>query len=1006
MCQKIHRLQPILKMKKHYIKTIAVLITILVISSLLIPLSEAISHQSQLHLTLIFSLLIIILSAYITVQNITPPERPAPKIKNLSNLDKIKDENTKLKALIQNAVDGIITIDNQGIITFFSRSSEIIFGYSESEVIGKNINIIMCDDHKSNHDTYLKYYRETKKSGMINNGPREFKGRKKDGANIDIEISISHIKNSPNDEYIGVIRDISERVAAEQMLTSSIIRFTNCIEQFPFSIQIFNAEGILTNVNGAWKSLWGIDDSVVGNYNILKDEKLKRQGLMKHIEMAFNGKPSTIPVTLFNLINSIGSNRWIQSHIFPVLSNDGNIDEVVLISEDSTERMRSEDERMKLNRHIRMLLKSIDQGVFGINLAGVCTFINDSAVKLLGYSNPDELLGKRLLEMIISGDDDILKNPIFRTYTEGESSHVDDAVFLKKNNQAVPIEYSSRPILDDRLITGSVVVFNDITKKKLFERKLKDNEEKYGQIFSAVSDAIIIFDAATQSIIEVNNAALNQYGHTHKTISELKYHDLSIDKLTTDKIIKIANNNSQLCEMMHVDKAGNIFNIEVSFGSFSINDKTILCAAIRNITERKNYEHELKKARNEAIIAFKSKSQFLANMSHEIRTPMNGILGSLELLSDTPLNDEQTDYLNTSQECGNNLMEILDDLLCFTKSESGKLIFETIPFNMRSLIEKTISHQIVLATSKGTKLSTHIAKNLPDIIIGDPTRIQQLFTNLLNNAIKFTENGGIKIHVDSYRTINNSHHIHIEIEDSGIGIRPELHASIFEAFTQGDASTTRKYGGTGLGLSICKQLVSRMNGNIGVISNEHSGSTFWVDLCLTHHTSSQPIPHIKENSNTLNSANPNVLIAEDNLVNQKVISAMLKKLNCAVTIANDGEEALHKASSVKYDLILMDCQMPKMDGYETTHNIRQGTGPNQKTPIIALTANSLHGDDTKCIAAGMDDYMPKPINQSTLISKINTWVSSEAGSLAGTKTELPGNNEINKIQVTDHERIK
>ncbi len=1000
-------------MKKHDIKRVAVLITILVISSLLVSLSEGINQESQLHLTLLIFLLIITASVYITLQKIKPSRIPdtidSPEIENRQEFNEIKEDNIKLTALIQNTVDGIITIDSQGIITFFSRSSEIIFGYSESEVIGKNINIIMCDDHKSNHDTYLRYYRETKQPGMINNGSREFKGRRKDGSSIDIEISINNIAGSHNNEYVGIIRDISERLFAEKMLASSTIRFINCIEQFPFSIQIFNTEGILTNVNGAWKSLWGIDDSVIGKYNILKDENLKRQGLMNHIQMAFNGKSSTIPVTLFDLINSIGSNRWIQSHIFPVYNGDGNIDEVVLISEDTTERMRAEDERMKLNRHIRMLLESTDQGVFGINLGGVCTFINESAVKLLGYSNPDELLGERLLKMIINSNDDIEKNPIFRTYTEGESAHIDNALFIKKDNLVIPIEYSTRPILDGRLITGSVVVFNDITKRKYSENRLKENEEKYRQLFRAVSDAIIIFDAKNQVIIEVNNAALELYGHSHETISGLKYHTLFNDKLTSDEIIQLIDNNrnSPLPEMKHIDISGKVFDVEVSFGSFLINDTTVICAAIRDITERKSYELELKRARDSAITAFKAKSQFLANMSHEIRTPMSGILGSLELLSDGPLTDEQAEYLNTSKECGNNLMGILDDLLCFTKSESGKLIFESIPFNMQNLIKKIISHQTPLATKRGSEINIDISKKFPEILIGDPTRIQQLLTNLLSNAIKFTENGSITLHISTYLTNHNNDHIHIEVKDNGIGIKSELHASIFETFMQGDASTTRNYGGTGLGLSICKQLVSRMNGNIGVISSEQAGSIFWVDFCLTHQVpSAPPINSDKENPSTVNATNPSVLLAEDNLVNQKVAFAMLKKLNCVVTIANDGEEALQKARNEKFDLILMDCQMPKMDGYETTSNIRQEKGPNQQTTIIALTANALHGDDKKCIAVGMNDYMSKPINKATLISKINTWTSIESASWTDAKIELVNNRKTNKIEVTHDERIK
>ena len=1000
-------------MKKYIIEIISVLIAVIAFTTLIITLTDITLTQVHIQIASLMALAIMIVSFYFSlrVSKSNSDEKrsnlPTDSTIRKNSYNDLKYENEKLNSILQNTVDGIITIDENGAITFFSRSSEIIFGYDANEVIGSNIKIIMCNDHKSNHDTYLKYYAETNKPGIINNGSRSLKGKRKDGSTVDIEISLSKISGDNKHEFIGVIRDISERLSAEKVLKKSTTRFINCIEQFPFSIQIFNTDGVLTNVNGAWKLLWGMDDSIVGSYNILKDENLVRQGLMKNIEMAFNGTPSIIPVTLFDLIKSAGSNRWIQSHIFPVYNNQGAIDEIVLISEDTTDRMRAEDERMKLNRHIRMILESTDQGVFGINLGGVCTFINESAVKLLGYSTSDELLGERLLPMI-HHDEDVSNNPIFRTYTEGESSRIDDEVFYKKNEKLLPIEYSTRPILDDRLITGAVVVFNDITDRKNSEKTLKENEEKYRQLFSAVSDAIVIIDADTQSIIEVNDAALSLYGYTQDVIESLCLSDLSTEALSSEQIIKITESEkkSKLPTMLHKNISGKIFHVEVSFGSFSINNSTVICAAIRDVTERINYEQELKEARDSAISAFKSKSQFLANMSHEIRTPMNGILGSLELLSESKLDDEQLDYLNTSQECGNNLMVILDDLLCFTKSESGKLIFESIPFDINNLINNIVSQHAVCANKRNTKINSKISKPMSGMLIGDPTRIKQIITNLMSNAIKFTENGVVNIAIDHSITYKNDIHLHIEVSDNGIGIRSELQASIFETFTQGDASTTRNYGGTGLGLSICKQLVSRMNGNIGVISKEGTGSTFWIDLCLAHNNTVLTDKIMEQISvNTHDFTVLKVLIVEDNLVNQKVACAMLKKLNCIVSIANNGDEAVKISTTEKYDLILMDCQMPKMDGYESTQNIRHNIGPNQNTPIIALTANALHGDDKKCIAAGMSDYMSKPINKETLILKINAWVDSRKIIQDCNNSHINKNNE-NTTKVADDEHIR
>jgi len=891
----------------------------------------------------------------------------------------------RYSAIIQNAVDGIITINSAGIVTFFSQSAESIFGYASDEIVGKNINLLMCPDHRQNHDSYLAHYQYTSNAGIIGNGPRELKALRKDHSMVDVEISINKVSGIGGQEYIGIIRDITERKHAEKLIMMSKNRFRNAIEQFPYSIQIFDSDGYLTNVNGAWRQLWGDDNSRVGKYNILRDENFKRKGLTQYIEKAFNGDSVTIPATQFDLVNSAGSNRWIQSHIFPVFNNAGDIVDIVLISEDTTEQIQAEEDRMKLNRHIRMILESVDEGVFGVNLGGACTFINDSAVDLLGYSSSDQILGKNILSIVCMENTRCetappVSNPIFRTYTEGESSRHEDEVFWKKDNTCFPVSFSTRPILDNRLVTGAVVSFSDITERKNSENILRENEEKYRQLFSAVSDAILILDAESQRIIEANQAAHDLYGYDKTTIVTLRYSDISEEHLFSKDIsdsssVNIINHS----EMNHKKKSGGLFPVEVSFGTFDLHKRKMICAAVRDITDRKSNEHKLKEARDSAIKAYNVKSQFLANISHEIRTPMNGLLGTLQLLSETELSNEQSEHLRTSLECGHNLMGLLDDILCFTKSESERLTLESVPFSIRELFNDTIATHTASARKKNIYIDLQLSDELPETVIGDPTRIRQVINNLISNALKFTRHGSITIKLSTIKRDKGIARLHFEIVDTGIGIKKEYHKRIFETFSQADGSTTRMYGGTGLGLAICKQLINRMGGRIGLISGQSKGSTFWFDLDFRiprSHTRAQPanFDHINIDVNR----ELNILVAEDNPINQKVSKSILQQIGCNVTIVNNGEEAVRAAIHEKFDVILMDCQMPKMDGYEATGTIRNVDNYNMSTPIIAVTANAMPGDEIKCIASGMNDYISKPVNKEVLVMKLNTWATPGA----------------------------
>lgn len=374
-----------------------------------------------------------------------------------------------------------------------------------------------------------------------------------------------------------------------------------------------------------------------------------------------------------------------------------------------------------------------------------------------------------------------------------------------------------------------------------------------------------------------------------------------------------------------------------------------------------------------------AKSDFLANMSHEIRTPMNGVIGMLDLLLDMPLEDEQLRYAEIARASGGSLLSLINDILDFSKIEAGQLDLEVIDFNLHTMFNNLAAMQSLPIKAKGLDFSYQLATDVPKFVQGDPNRLQQVLTNLLGNAIKFTDNGAITVSVSLLSEKNQNTVIKFSVKDTGIGIPKGQQQSLFDKFTQVDASTTRKYGGTGLGLSISKQLSELMGGDIGVNSKIGQGTEFWFTARFENSSVQSLAPTLsvaEHNFSSINRENVRILLVEDSPTNQLVAIGILKKLGFCADIANNGKEAVHAIEHTRYDLILMDCQMPIMDGYEATAIIRQSqaTQVNHQTPIIAMTANAMQGDREKCIDAGMDDYITKPIALNTLTKILSTWL--------------------------------
>jgi len=395
------------------------------------------------------------------------------------------------------------------------------------------------------------------------------------------------------------------------------------------------------------------------------------------------------------------------------------------------------------------------------------------------------------------------------------------------------------------------------------------------------------------------------------------------------------------------------------------------------IEQRKRVEKELHKAKEVAEAASKTKSEFLANMSHEIRTPMNGVLGTLQLLQGTELTESQKQFVSIAYNSGESLLALLNDILDFSKIEAGKLELEIIPFNLHELSNELSILLKAKADEREVKLTTDINIEIPKIIKGDPVRIRQILVNLMTNAIKFTEKGTVTIKANVLEKTQKIVRIRLEVNDTGIGIEENSQRKLFNSFTQADGSTTRKYGGTGLGLAIVRQLVTMMRGRLGVESEVGKGSCFWAEI--TFEISDAIIEKQQATAIEVNEVlEGKVLLVEDNPVNQIIATKMLEKVGLQLEVAKNGEEAVNRIKQQhNFDLILMDCQMPIMDGYEATKVLREMEEQNKATrlPIIAMTANAMEGDKGKCLDAGMDDYISKPVNQQALKETIAKWLN-------------------------------
>jgi len=663
-------------------------------------------------------------------------------------------------------------------------------------------------------------------------------------------------------------------------------------------------------------------------------------------------------------------------------------------------------------------------GYLEIDREGIVRRVNTRQCKLMGLL-PVQINGKHCAELIPTIDRERYREQLNRRLA-GETALLPyQREYMHRDGSKTAVEIHEQLLRDEKgAIAGIRMAAIDITDRKKSEDAAYQSASEMRALFQAFPDLYLQLDRNGNILDSKGGQSSDPFLVPEKFVGRnlreiLPAATVSQFALALDKVRK--TKGMEIVEFTVDGKTGQqIYESRL----LPVNwDQWI--AILRNISARKvdesrlkSYALELERKNEEmesalttAREATRMKSRFLANMSHEIRTPMNGVLGMTDFLLGTELNTEQLEYAESIKRSADSLLLLINDILDISRIEAGKLRLDRLAFSLRAKVEDTGSLFALQARGKGLEFVCEVPENLTEAVLGDPGRLGQVLTNLLGNAIKFTDYGRIGVTVETLREDQDDIFVRFVVHDTGIGISRDQQDRLFESFTQGDDSSTRKYGGTGLGLAISKQLVELMGGEIGVESEPGRGSRFWFTARFGAASPSdiapaarrqpppatpasrpvasaapadRPSPAPAEPKPSATGANANqgtiigrkyrILLAEDNEINKRITLRLLDKLGLAADAVVNGQEAVNALEKRKYDLVLMDCQMPVMDGYEATAAIRSKEGAARRTPICALTANAMEGDREKCLAAGMDDYVSKPVGLEKLREAVDRWL--------------------------------
>jgi len=899
--------------------------------------------------------------------------------RDVTERHRAEEANALLASIVASSTDLIAATSSDGTILSWNPGAEQLLGYTAGEVIGKPITSL-SSAHPEN-DAIM--------SEVLGGAVRNFDatGFAKDGRTVDLAVTLSPIRNK-NGAVSGVAviaRNIGERRRAARNLRDREELFRRAFENAPFGMTVSSIDGRFLQVNSklcqmlgysedellgrTWRAVTHADDWAAFNAMI--------RGLLA--DSSAGGDLET------RYVHRSGASVWSHTQVSLVRNEAGDPEYFVAHIEDITLRRRAEEALRDSEERFRIMADSCPAVIWATDEEGRTRFMNRACHDFFGGDS--DAPGNTWQSRIHAADAPEYFAASERAMRE-RGPLKSEARFRRTDGAWRWLSTHAEPRFSPSgEFLGYVGLSPDITERKQAENRARDSHELAQATIDALPSHVCVLNEEGV-IIAVNRAwtdfALDNGHLPTDGPSRFGVGASYVDQCTGDGAEFGAGLRSVL------DGELDRFDMEYSCHSpseqrwfiarvtrFSSNRLPRVLVEHIEITERKLVEQALSAARQTAEEANRAKSRFLANMSHEIRTPMNGVIGMLQLLLLTDLSPDQRQYARVAQSSGQTLLTLIDDILDLSKIEARRITFEKLRFRPRDAVEDILQLLRVQADAKGIEITARLDQEIPESLTGDVHRLRQVLTNLCANAVKFTEQGEVRLEAALDSLTETAVTVRFTITDTGIGIPQSRIEALFSPFVQADASTTRRYGGSGLGLAISKQLVEMMGGCIGVKSRHRGGSTFWFTAVFELAGPPGPerrIEGVKRPQTGVRSAR--ILVAEDNAVNRTVALALLRKLGYQASAVANGAEAIQAVEEGGYDLVLMDCHMPVMDGFDAARGIRESKHPG--IPIVALTADAMPADRERCLNEGMNDYCSKPVDLMHLARVLDRWLPESA----------------------------